>query len=74
MEIKTLGKENQEFGQGQALSAPGQKAVITQSLLAAVLLAEHVALSCISLLPDLAVSPGNIQRFLWGSLDPILPK
>lgn len=34
--------ENQEFGQGQALSAPGQKAVIT--LLAAVLLAEDVAI------------------------------
>lgn len=48
MEIKSLGKENQEFGQGQALPAPGQKAVITQSLLAAVLLAEHVAISCIS--------------------------
>lgn len=48
MEIKSLGKENQEFGQEQSPPAPGQKAVITQSLLAAVLLAEHIAISYIS--------------------------
>lgn len=72
MEMRSLGKENQEFGQGQTLPAPGQKAVITQSLLAAVLLAEHVAISCISSFVRFSVS---FFSFLYGrSLELVLPK
>lgn len=63
--------EDQEFGQGQALPAPGQKAVIMQSLLAAVFLAGDVAISCCCPLPDLAASLSNIQLFVWGILRPV---
>lgn len=66
--------ENQEFGQAQALPAPGQKAVIMQSLLAAVFLAEDIAISCCCPLPDLAASLSSIQLFVWGSLDLFLLK
>lgn len=64
--VFTYIDENQEFGQGQALPAPGRKAVIPQSSLALVLLAEDVAISCGCPLPDLAASLSSIQHVCMG--------